>query len=177
MSCLRLWKHRSAFLCTVPGSFWKCIDVFKARQDSCCVDGWDERGLEGKGRHEECPPVFLPWCFISVGDVHQVSPLSHALARSVFWDEQCNHKYCVCPYWCALMLTHCLPSGPLKHQGGVAEEWRGDWSRGRPKLLHHHWPQPDHQASPAFWHSQLHLCCKKHCGQKEKHHSHCHSLW
>lgn len=84
--CLRLWKHRTAIcLCAVAGSLWKCIDIFKARQDSCCVEGWEGRGPEGKGRREGCSPMFLPSCFISFGSVPQVSPSWCALTRNTFW--------------------------------------------------------------------------------------------
>lgn len=93
--CLRLWKHRTAIcLCAVAGSLWKCIDIFKARQDSCCVEGWEGRGPEGRGGCEGCSPTFLPSCFISFGSVPQVSPSWCALTRNTFWDEQCTHRYC-----------------------------------------------------------------------------------
>lgn len=61
-------------------------------------------GPEGKGRREGCSPLVLPWCFISVGSVRQVSPLWCALTASTFWAEQCNHGCCArCGVtWCWL---------------------------------------------------------------------------
>lgn len=61
--------------------------------------------------------------------------------------------------------------------GGMAKEWRHNWSCWRSELLYYYRSQPDHQASPTLRYSKLYLCCQKYCCQEKKHHSHCHRVW
>lgn len=65
----------------------------------------------------------------------------------------------------------CLPSG------GVVEERGDNWPSGGQEFLHHHWPQPDHQAGAPIRHGQLHVRGEEHCCQTEEHHSDCYCLW
>ena len=65
--------------------------------------------------------------------------------------------------------AHCFP-------GGVAEEWWDHWPGGGQKLLHHHRPQPDHQAGAALRHRQLHVRGQEHRGEEKKHDGNCYRL-
>lgn len=55
--------------------------------------------------------------------------------------------------------------------GGVVKEWRDYRPGGGQKLLHHHRPQPDHQAGASVRHGQLHVRGEEHRGQTAEHHS------